>query len=86
MNPILTHVQEEASDSTLITRLHQTKMFEECVPMVDKTIDVGPKEKQAAPRNSFGSKGENKFILQIRIFWFHLYWMSNILSILSSTH
>ncbi|KEH36183.1 putative cellular retinaldehyde binding/alpha-tocopherol transport, CRAL/TRIO [Medicago truncatula] len=56
MNPILTHVQEEASDGTLITRLHQTEMFDECVPMVDKTIDVGPKEKQAAPRNSFGSK------------------------------
>lgn len=28
MNPILTHVQEEASDSTLITRLHKTKTLQ----------------------------------------------------------
>jgi hypothetical protein len=36
-----------------------------CVPLVDKTIDVGSMEKQAAAPNSFGEKGENKFILQI---------------------
>lgn len=31
--------------------------YDECVPMVDKTVDVVSKEKQATPQNSFGSKG-----------------------------
>lgn len=31
--------------------------FSEHVPMVDKTVDVGSKEKQATPQKSFGSKG-----------------------------
>lgn len=34
--------------------------YDECVPMVDKTVDVGLKEKQTTsvtPQNSFGSKG-----------------------------
>jgi hypothetical protein len=50
-----------------------------CVPLVDKTIDVGSMEKKAAAAaNSFGAKGENKFILQIGMLGTNLYLMSNI--------
>lgn len=56
MNPILTHVQEEARFVDKVGHTGGFPEYDEYVPMVDKIIDVGPKEKQAAPRNSFGSK------------------------------
>lgn len=31
--------------------------YDEHVPMVDKTVDVESKEKQATPQNPFGSTG-----------------------------
>ncbi|XP_004500992.1 phosphatidylinositol/phosphatidylcholine transfer protein SFH6-like isoform X2 [Cicer arietinum] len=59
MNPILTPVKEEAKFVDKAGHGGSFSEYDECVPMVDKTVDVGLKEKQTTsvtPQNSFGSK------------------------------
>ncbi|CAI8600019.1 unnamed protein product [Vicia faba] len=57
MNPTLTPVKDKAGFADKVVRSGSFHGYDECVPMVDKTMDVVSKEKQAAtPQNSFGSK------------------------------
>ncbi|CAJ2643039.1 unnamed protein product [Trifolium pratense] len=56
MNPILTPVREETRSADKVGPSCGFPGSDECVPLVDKTIDVGSMEKQAAAPNSFESK------------------------------
>lgn len=67
MNPTLTLVQDEARFADKVVRSSGFPVYHECVPMVDKTIDVVSEEKQAAmPENSFGSK-ENRVMATMTV-------------------
>ncbi|WJX35964.1 proteasome endopeptidase complex [Trifolium repens] len=56
MNPILTPVREETRFPDKVGPSCDFPGNDVCVPLVDKTIDVGSMEKKAAAANSFGAK------------------------------
>ncbi|XP_058785353.1 phosphatidylinositol/phosphatidylcholine transfer protein SFH6-like [Vicia villosa] len=67
MNPTLAPVKDEARFADKVVRSGGFPGYDESVPMVDKTIDVVSKEKQAAaPQNSFGSK-ENLLMVTMTV-------------------
>ncbi|KAI5402951.1 Phosphatidylinositol/phosphatidylcholine transfer protein sfh6 [Lathyrus oleraceus] len=66
MNPTLTPVKDEENFGDKVVHSGGFPEYDECVPMVDKTIDVVSKEKQATPQNSFGSK-ENLLVVTMTV-------------------
>ncbi|XP_057428282.1 phosphatidylinositol/phosphatidylcholine transfer protein SFH8-like isoform X2 [Lotus japonicus] len=54
-NPRLTPVHEEARLAGRASHAGGFSVYDEYVPMVDKTVDVGWKEKHSTTQNSFGS-------------------------------
>ncbi|CAK8569023.1 unnamed protein product [Lathyrus sativus] len=62
MNPTLTPVKDETRIAEKVVCSSSFPVYDECVPMVDKTVDVVSKEKQATPQNSSGSK-ENLLVV-----------------------
>jgi len=45
------------AQARLIGRASGFSEYDECVPMVDKAVDLGWKEKQVTTQNSYGSTG-----------------------------
>ncbi|KAI4316846.1 hypothetical protein L6164_024786 [Bauhinia variegata] len=58
-NPRLTPVHEEARLGVKVSHAGGFSENDECVPMVDKAVDVGWKEKQAIPQSSCNSIDAN---------------------------